>query len=586
MKQTYLILFTVLALLLQVGCNGGKKKNNAEQNKKIEEKNAFPNDFFGTENPDREVFEVRSASDFFNAVGSNRILRIVTDNIDLSDFPEFENSHISDVENMTIEGIDPKLPTDMYVNTNDFSEVAVLEFMNCKNIVLRNLRLGHYPETYSCNAPVVAFNDCEKITIEECILYGCGTEGIDAQRTHRLLFSNSTIESCTYNAISLIESSDFVSSNATIAHNKLYSDLIMLKKCDRIGFIKSHITDNSLSGSVVSAQESRQITFNDCVVENNVAESFSEKADDSEIILNNTKFTPLSQDDYYKRIDSLRSLYGEQRHEVDTTILSGRIVCTAICNVPRTQVIASLFFYNEQGDSEKRPPEMLTHCIFGNRVYPVVFKEEQKESEEFNYSDSSSEFENMGGFVYETNEKMTYPNEDFEYSLLVSQSFLKEFSIVPLNTSTSYISYWNEEPETAFQKEAVAKMRVKLQQKTNRKVMTAKLIGASTDNGVLIFEVVFVPKGNITIGSIAIQSPSGISLLEEPAITTLGVSVWRVDDDGIYLTGYPRKLFKDKHGNYHIYMERPASEGTNVFIYSERKGKLIPSYSSSFEIAP
>ena len=207
MKQTYLILFTVLALLLQVGCNGGKKKNNAEQNKKIEEKNAFPNDFFGTENPDREVFEVRSASDFFNAVGSNRILRIVTDNIDLSDFPEFENSHISDVENMTIEGIDPKLPTDMYVNTNDFSEVAVLEFMNCKNIVLRNLRLGHYPETYSCNAPVVAFNDCEKITIEECILYGCGTEGIDAQRTHRLLFSNSTIESCTYNAISLIESS-------------------------------------------------------------------------------------------------------------------------------------------------------------------------------------------------------------------------------------------------------------------------------------------------------------------------------------------------------------------------------------------
>lgn len=584
MKPTNLILFTVLALLLQVGCNGGKKTNDAEQNTKIDEENAFPNDFFGTENPDREVFEVRSASDFFNAVGSNRILRIVTDNIDLSDFLEYENSHISDVENLTIEGIDSNFPTDMYVNTRNFSEVAVLEFKNCNNIVLRNLRLGHYPENHSCYAPVVAFKDCEKITIEGCILYGCGIEGIAAQGTHKMLFSNSTIESCKYNAIFLVESSDFVFSNATIAHNYLYSDLFLLKNCERIGFIKSHITDNSVSGSVVSARESRQITFNDCVTENNVAKSFSENIDDSEIILNNTKFTLLSQDDYDKRIDSLRSLFGEQRYEVDTTILSGHIVCSAICNEPRTQVIASLYFYNEQGDSEKRPPEMLTHCISGNSVYPVVFKEEQKQSEEFNSRDISSEFENMGGFVYETNKKMTYKNEYFEYPLLVSQSFLKEFSIVPLNTS--YSLSWDEEPETAFQKEVAAKMRVKLQQKTNRKVMKAKLIGASTDNDVLIFEIVFVPKGNITIGGIAIQSSAGISLLEEPAITTGGGSVWRVDDEGIYRAGYPRTLFKDKHGNYHIYMERPAPEGTNVLIYSEQKGKLIPSYSSGFYTAP
>ncbi|MGI6522023.1 MAG: right-handed parallel beta-helix repeat-containing protein [Fermentimonas sp.] len=581
MKRTITTLI-LAALILLAGCVGGKKRNNdVAQEHKIEEGSAFPNDLFGTEYPDREVFEVRSATDFFNAVGSNRVLRVVAENIDLSDYPGFEGVRISNIENMTIEGIDSSFPADMYVNTAMHSEIAVLEFEECNNIVLRNLRLGHYPVSYSCYAPVVAFTGCEKIIIEACILYGCGTEGITANNTQRLLFNNSTIESCEVNAIDLSACSDFLFFKATIAHNNLCCGIILLQESERIGFEKSHVVENvSLKDFVVSARDCRQITFDDCVVENNVVKTFGEDPENPEIALNNTRFKPLTRDDYDNRMYALRSQLSEKSYTVDPDILKGHVVRAVIRDEAGTEVIAGI--YDEDVASN---PELLTHSVFGNMAYPVVYKEHREEGEEFNGRDRSSQFENMGGFVYQTNKTMTRDDEYFEYPLLVSQSFLDEFSIVPLNTFDTSNS-WDEEPETEFQKEAAAKIRDELKQKVKRKVMNARLIGASVDTAVQVFEVTFVPEGNITIGCIALQSPVGISLLQEPGITTYDGSVWRVDDDGTYRAGFPRTLFKDKMGNYLLYIERPGPEGTNVFIYSERNGELIPALLSSFYTAP
>ena len=74
----------------------------------------------------------------------------------------------------------------------------VLTFTNCNGITLRHLEIGHTEEGY-CTGGVLNFNNCKNIKIDDCDLYGCGTEGITASTTAR----QSAIQPYKYQPISI-----------------------------------------------------------------------------------------------------------------------------------------------------------------------------------------------------------------------------------------------------------------------------------------------------------------------------------------------------------------------------------------------
>ena len=73
----------------------------------------------------------------------------------------------------------------------------VLNFVNCHNITLENLTLGHVEEGF-CTGGVVGLTACAEVKINQCDMFGCGAYGIVAEKTDKLYVSQSIIRDCSY----------------------------------------------------------------------------------------------------------------------------------------------------------------------------------------------------------------------------------------------------------------------------------------------------------------------------------------------------------------------------------------------------
>lgn len=78
----------------------------------------------------------------------------------------------------------------------------VLNFINCKNIKLENLIMGHTVEGF-CTGGVVGMGLCKDMVIDGCELYGCGAYGLIADNTHGITMRNSIIRDCSYGIMEL-----------------------------------------------------------------------------------------------------------------------------------------------------------------------------------------------------------------------------------------------------------------------------------------------------------------------------------------------------------------------------------------------
>jgi len=83
---------------------------------------------------------------------------------------------IMDAENLILRGEDPaetRILTDpRYVN--------VLRFIDCEAPGLEALTVGHTEGAY-CSGGVLRFDRCDRVTIGNCGLFGCGTVGVMAR---------------------------------------------------------------------------------------------------------------------------------------------------------------------------------------------------------------------------------------------------------------------------------------------------------------------------------------------------------------------------------------------------------------------
>lgn len=422
----------------------------------------------GLQETGREVIEVRSAKELFEAIGSNRIIRVMTDIIDISENTYYSGVKVKDVYNLTIEGVDPKYPVDLYVDAFDSPASNAFTFEDSENIELINLRIGHYPEMRTaCMTPVLSFRGCKYIRIKGCVLYGCGTEGIDAVNTHDFKFENSTIESCKTTAVSLNKCTNFTFSHATIAHNRTEEATISIRLCEDIAFNHSRIYDNIPQPEyIVLASESGPISFDECIAEDNLVLRFLEDGGNSWVNLNLTSFKILSPDEYRDRFDVPHRKKVEESCEADPAILARYKATSSLQNEEITKVLAKLYNRYDPGDH----PEEMTFMIHDEYPYPISYIHYQEGSPARTGTEAADDFQSRAGYLYHVDASNFIDYPIFDHPLIVSQKFMNEFTIVPMLV----FSQWHEGslPGKDYQKAVTDQIRAEVERRANAKVMT------------------------------------------------------------------------------------------------------------------
>ncbi len=108
---------------------------------------------------------------------------------------------ITDVSNLTIlaEGEDRTAHTLSAVPRY----ADVLTFENCSAVTLQGFTAGHTVEEGYCTGGVFLLRNCEDILIDNCGMYGCGTEGVSGEFSRNIQVVNSEIYECSVAGIEL-----------------------------------------------------------------------------------------------------------------------------------------------------------------------------------------------------------------------------------------------------------------------------------------------------------------------------------------------------------------------------------------------
>lgn len=182
---------------------------------------------------------------------------------------------ISDLEEIEILGEESALLTDPRY-------AWVLKFNNCHGLTIRNLTIGHTTAGY-CLGGVLKFENCSRIKIDSCDLYGSGTYGFEFINCTDVDVDRTTVRDCSYGILKMTNCRNITFTDCHFANNREF-DL-----CEFSGFIedvmfrKSLFEKNFTNRSFFSfreiTEESSHIFVWDCSFRNNTFSRLHDKSD-------------------------------------------------------------------------------------------------------------------------------------------------------------------------------------------------------------------------------------------------------------------------------------------------------------------
>jgi hypothetical protein len=235
-----------------------------------------------------KTVSVSTPKEFINAIGSNKLILMKAGVYNLTSVAGQETSEvswkeetdgleilISNVTNMTIEG------TDSVTILVEPRYAWVLSFTKCSAIKLEHLVIGHTEAGY-CSGGVVHFDHGSDITIDNCTLFGCGTEGLGLEFVKGFSFRKSTIKKCTYDLMTLNGCSDILFEDAIFRNTKEF-DMVTLVDCNRITFSRCVFRNNS-NGEFMPYlfnidETSEGIVVMNCTIADNDCHKFTTRRD-------------------------------------------------------------------------------------------------------------------------------------------------------------------------------------------------------------------------------------------------------------------------------------------------------------------
>lgn len=131
----------------------------------------------------------------------------------------------------------------------------VISFVNCTNIKLENITLGHTPQKAYCTGNVLCFYNCENIELVNLQLFGCGTYGIMATDSKNILVSGSKIFECTYGGI-YVSSTEITVENSMIYDCKDVFSVISGTENSTVMLENLSVYNNSVNGDLIDMDDS------------------------------------------------------------------------------------------------------------------------------------------------------------------------------------------------------------------------------------------------------------------------------------------------------------------------------------------
>lgn len=160
--------------------------------------------------PNREVILDEAFYDLSTATGYGRSSGDYYYWVDDFDGPGLV---IQNVSNMTIRSADGVVTGHTVSAVPRYADV--FEFLACSDITLSGFTAGHAVEPGSCMGGVLNFTDCDRITIDNCGLYGCGILGVDAYSCDGITVKDCDIYECSEGGVRMLSSNNIVLENNT-----------------------------------------------------------------------------------------------------------------------------------------------------------------------------------------------------------------------------------------------------------------------------------------------------------------------------------------------------------------------------------
>ena len=120
---------------------------------------------------------------------------------------------ICNVQNMTIRSNDGNVKGHTISAVPRYADV--LAFSSCENITLSGFTAGHTREPGSCAGGVIEFRDCDRMTVDNCGLYGCGILGVYSEYSSGITVKNCDIYECSQGGIQLRDTDTIILENNT-----------------------------------------------------------------------------------------------------------------------------------------------------------------------------------------------------------------------------------------------------------------------------------------------------------------------------------------------------------------------------------
>jgi len=160
----------------------------------------------------------------------------------------------------------------------------VLTFISCEDISLSNIYFGHTEEGY-CSNGVLAFDDCKSIRIDNCGLYGCGTEGLELRQSQDFTMTDSEIFHCAYHIMHVFGSKNVKFLNCAFYNNKEYEQVNIYSGSQDVLF--DHCVFVKNKGKLFKIADPKAVILRRCIIQHDGDTGNYYKCIDSCIHINN-----------------------------------------------------------------------------------------------------------------------------------------------------------------------------------------------------------------------------------------------------------------------------------------------------------
>ena len=264
---------------------------------------------------------------------------------------------------LVIEGVDGltvSAPREAWLVTSP-RYANVLLFNNCKDISLEGLTVGHTPKPGECCGGVVYLENCSHISLNGCVLFGCGVTALTSYSCNAVSVTNTTLTDCSYSGAELFYSEDVLFDGCNFCENGgdiLYTGAAVFSESSRYVTLMNCAFAGNRLNYMLWADTSDEIAMLGCESYNNEYALFYLEATD--VTVANCGFADMSFGNAFAAADNPGRVLDANGNEIafDALLLMKHVPVAerpapAFENAPREVQGASGQHYYEVGTADE-----------------------------------------------------------------------------------------------------------------------------------------------------------------------------------------------------------------------------------------